>query len=186
MSTGPTLETERLLLRRWRQADRAPFAAMNSDPVVMEFFPAMLDPDRSDAFAARADSAFDADGYGLWAVEVKGGEPFIGFVGIHSLAAEEFPFVAEAEVGWRLAASAWGRGFAPEGARAALGFGFDECGLGEIVSFTSVVNERSQRVMQKIGMYRDPVDDFDHPRVAEGHLLRPHVMYRLTAEQWRS
>ncbi len=186
MNTGPTLKTGRLTLRRWREADLEPFAAMNCDPAVMEFFPTMLDRDQSDALAARADSSIDVDGYGLWAVEVKGVAPFIGFVGIRSLAADTLPFVADAEIGWRLAAESWGQGYAPEAALAVLRFGFEECGLREIVSFTSTVNERSQRVMRKIGMQRDAADDFHHPRVAAGHLLRRHVLYRLTAEEWRA
>ena len=117
---------------------------------------------------------------------MKDGPRFVGFVGLHSLAGQALPFHAEAEVGWRLAAAAWGRGYAPEAALATLEFGYLVCGLSEIVSFTSTVNGRSRRVMEKIGMHRDPDDDFEHPRIAEGHPLRSHVLYRLGAGEWRS
>jgi ribosomal-protein-alanine N-acetyltransferase len=179
---GPRLLTERLVLRRWRPEDRAPFAEINADPAVMEFFPSVLTSTESDALAERADGEFDERGYGLFAVEVADGEPFVGFVGLHAFTLDEpspLPFAPGVEVGWRLAADAWGRGYAPEAARACLAFGFDQIGFDEIVSFTSVVNERSQTVMHKIGMRRNPTDDFEHPRVPAGHLLRPHVLYRI-------
>lgn len=185
------LQTDRLVLRRWQVGDLAPFAALNSDPRVMEFFPAMLGREESDGFARRVDAEFDSNGYGLWAVEVTDDEAdgdeglgFIGFVGVHSLAGAAMPFPAEAEVGWRLARRAWGKGYAPEAARAAMADVFDRIGLAEIVSFTSIVNVRSQSVMRKIGMHRDPADDFEHPRVEAGHLLRPHVLYRLAATEF--
>ncbi len=179
---GPTLRTERLVLRRWQPEDRAHFAEMNADPAVMEFFPSMLTRSESDALAERFDAEFDVRGDGVFAVEVTGGEGFVGFVGLHAFTSEEpspLPFAPGVEVGWRLAHAVWGRGYAPEAARACLSFGFDELHLDEIVSFTSVVNERSRQVMRKIGMRRDPADDFDHPRVPVGHLLRPHVLYRI-------
>lgn len=181
----PRIETDRLVLRRWREEDLAPFAAMNADPVVMEYLPALLDRAESDAFAARCDAALAADGYGLFAVEVKGGPAFVGYVGVRSLAGDDtLPFAAEGEVGWRLAHGAWGRGYAPEGALASMAECFTVHGFTEIVSFTSVGNTRSQSVMRKIGMHRDPADDFDHPRVAPGHRLRPHVLYRLRAAEF--
>ncbi len=185
MERGPTIETDRLLLRRWRESDLAPFAAMNADPEVMEYFPGALDRDRSDALARAADDSFEQNGYGLWAVQVKDGEPFIGFVGLHHVS-NDIPVRGSTEVGWRLARSAWGKGYAPEAAQAGLSFGFEKCGLGEIVSFTSLLNERSQRVMQKIGMHTDPADDFEHTSLDPGHPLRHHVLYRLTAEEWRA
>lgn len=178
---GPQIRTERLLLRRWHPEDRAPFAELNTDPVVMEFFPSPLTPAESDGFAERVDAEFDERGYGLFAVEDVSTASFVGFVGLHAFTLEEtspLPFAPGVEVGWRLAAGVWGRGYAPEAARACLAFGFDEIGLDEIVSFTSVVNERSQQVMRKIGMQQDPADDFDHPRVPEASPLRPHVLYR--------
>jgi RimJ/RimL family protein N-acetyltransferase len=176
--TRPTLTTARLILRSWREADLAPFAAMNADPRVMEFMGGRLDRAASDALVARALAHFDTQGFGLWAVEVAGGAPFIGFVGLMRPGFEA-PFTPCVEVGWRLAADHWGKGYATEGARAALAYGFDKAGLAEIVSFTSVVNTRSRAVMERLGMSRNPADDFEHPNLPAGHPLRPHVLYRL-------
>jgi ribosomal-protein-alanine N-acetyltransferase len=173
------LETERLLLRSWRDEDLAPFAAMNADPRVMEFFPQTYDPSESAEGLARIRAHFAAHGFGLWAVEVKGGPPFVGMVGlaVPSFAARFTPCV---EVGWRLLAEHWGKGYASEGARRALAFGFGALGLGEIVSFTTTKNLRSRRVMERLGMSYTPDDDFLHPSLPDGHPLRPHVLYRLT------
>ena len=170
------LHTERLLLRRWRTSDRSPFAALNADPRVMEFMPSVLDPASSDALVDRIEAHFEAHGFGLWAVEAR--EGFVGFVGL-SRPTFEAHFTPCVEVGWRLAAHAWGKGYASEAARAACNEGFTRWSLPEIVSFTSTKNERSWRVMERIGMTRDVAGDFDHPRVAEGHWLRRHCVYRL-------
>jgi ribosomal-protein-alanine N-acetyltransferase len=169
------LTTPRLILRRWRDEDRAPFAALNADPKVMEHFVAPLNREQSDDMVDRIEAHFDAHGWGLWAVEVKETLAFIGFTGLWTPNWQ--PELVE--VGWRLAHEAWGRGYATEAARAALDDGFGRLQLHEIVSFTSVDNIRSQRVMQKIGMTRDPADDFDHPNVPEGHRLQRHVLYRI-------
>jgi RimJ/RimL family protein N-acetyltransferase len=184
---GPTLITERLVLRRWRPADIGPFAAMNADPVVMEYFPAALTEEQSNALAARADGLFDKHGIGLWAVEVGDAERFVGFVGLAPFFKEDpgpLPFAPGVEVGWRLARNAWGKGIATEAALAALEFGFIQAGLPAICSFTSVVNERSRAVMRRIGLHHDPADDFDHPRVPAAHTLRPHVLYKLSQLEW--
>ncbi|WP_207455544.1 GNAT family N-acetyltransferase [Herbiconiux sp. SYSU D00978] len=178
------LETPRLILRRWRDADRAPFAALNADPEVMRYFPATLDRQQSDAFVDRIEQHFDEHGYGLWALEHRGSGEFLGFVGL-KLALFEAHFTPAPEVGWRLARAAWGQGYASEAATAALAAGFERFGLDEIVSMTALLNERSQRVMQRIGMHRDPADDFDHPLVAPSHPLRRHLLYRLGAQEWR-
>ncbi len=172
------IETARLILRRWRPEDRAPFAALNADPAVMEHFPAPLAPDESDAMIARAEAHLDRHGFGPWAVEVRGGAPLVGFVGlvVPRFAAHFTPCV---EIGWRLARAHWGRGYATEAARAALAYGFDVVGLAEIVSFTVPANVRSIAVMKRLGMTRDPAEDFEHPNVPEGHPLRRHVLYRL-------
>jgi RimJ/RimL family protein N-acetyltransferase len=183
MPLPPELRTDRLLLRRWLPDDRAPFAALNADPRVMEHLPAALTREESDAFAARIEAHFEQRGFGLWAVEIPGVTPFAGFVGL-SVPRFEARFTPCVEVGWRLAAERWGRGYAAEGARAALAFGFETLGLGEIVSFTAPENLRSRRVMEKLGMVRDPAEDFDHPGLPEGHPLRRHVLYRL--EQTRA
>jgi RimJ/RimL family protein N-acetyltransferase len=180
LSLPREMRTERLLLRRWRPEDRAPFAALNADPHVVEFLARASTRKESDAFAAGIEADFDRNGFGLWAVEILGGAPFAGFIG---LATPRFDahFTPCVEIGWRLAAEHWGRGYATEGARAALAFGFESVGLTEIVSFTTEANVRSRRVMEKIGMTRDPAEDFDHPRLPAGHPLRRHVLYRLSA-----
>ncbi len=170
--------TERLLLRRWRESDRAPFAALNADPEVMEHFPAPLDRAASDGFADRVAQHVEEHGWGLWAVELRAAGRFIGFTGL-AVPRFEAPFTPAVEVGWRLAREAWGFGYATEAARAAVAVGFGELGLDEIVSFTAVGNIRSRAVMERIGMTHDPADDFDHPALAEGDRLRRHVLYRL-------
>jgi RimJ/RimL family protein N-acetyltransferase len=170
--------TERLSLRRWTSADREPFAAMNGDPAVMRFFPAPLTRAESDAFADRIETGFEANGFGLWAVERQSHPGLIGYVGLSrpTFAAHFTPCV---EIGWRLTPSAWGQGFATEAARRVLELGFDEYGLSEIVSFTTTRNVPSRAVMERIGMQHDPAEDFDHPVLPEGHPLRRHVLYRL-------
>ena len=181
----PLLETPRLILRAWRDEDRAPFAALNADPRVMEFMATALDRAQSDAMIDRMTAHLAARGFGLWAVEVKGGPPCIGFVGL-SVPHYETAFTPCVEVGWRLAAAQWGRGYATEAARAALGFGFSIVGLDEIVSFTTAGNIRSRRVMERLGLRHSPADDFEHPSLPAGHPLRPHVLYRISQVAWRT
>lgn len=176
------LRTERLLLRRWRDADRAPFAALNADPRVMEHFPKVLTREESDACVARIESHFEKNGFGLWAVEVVGVAPFAGFVGL-SVPTFETNFTPCVEIGWRLSAEYWGKGIATEGARAALRFGFESLGLDEILSYTVPKNVRSRRVMEKLGMTHDPKEDFDHPLLAAGHPLQRHVLYRISRKR---
>ena len=171
------LRTDRLRLRRWRTSDLEPFAALNADPRVMEHFPSTLSREESDAYAARIIAQGDALGFGLWAAEIPGVTPFAGFVGL-SVPGFEAHFTPCVEIGWRLAAEYWGRGYATEAARAALAFGFDTVGLDEIVSITTPGNQRSRRVMERIGLTRDTEDDFDHPLLPDGHPLRRHVLYR--------
>jgi RimJ/RimL family protein N-acetyltransferase len=172
------IRTDRLLLRRWLPDDRAPFATLNADPRVMEFLPSLLSREESDALVERAEAHFDQHGFGLWAVEIPGVAPFAGFVGL-SRPRFDAPFQPCVEIGWRFGVEHWGRGYATEGARASLAFGFDVCGLTEIVSFTVPQNVRSRRVMERIGMRHDPADDFDHPLLPDGHPLRRHVLYRI-------
>lgn len=172
------LRTPRLLLRRWRDDDREPFAALNADPVVMEHFPSTLDRPASDAAVERFEAHLEASGWGLWAVEVVDGAPFVGFVGL-APATFEAPFTPAVEVGWRLARRWWGQGIATEAAQAAVADGFERLGLEEIVSFTARGNLRSRRVMERLGMVRDPDGDFEHPNVPVGSPVRSHVLYRL-------
>lgn len=178
MGLVPEIRCERLLLRAWRDDDLEPFAAMNRDPRVMEFFPSTLSREESDDVAERVRSHFDERGFGFWAVEAPAVAPFIGFIGL-GVPSFEAHFTPSVEVGWRLAYQHWGRGYATEGARAALAFAFAELGLGEVVSFTPTLNLRSRRVMEKLGMRRSVSDDFDHPRLPTGHPLRRHVLYRI-------
>jgi RimJ/RimL family protein N-acetyltransferase len=174
----PELHTARTRLGAWRQADREPFAALNADPVVMEHFPATLSRVESDAFADRAEATLQERGWGLWAVEVEGGGGFAGFVGLNE-AVFEAPFTPAVEIGWRLARAFWNRGLATEAALAVADHAFGVLGMEELVSFTATSNLASRRVMEKIGMQYDPAGDFDHPRIAVGHPLRRHVLYRL-------
>ncbi|HEY8237897.1 MAG TPA: GNAT family N-acetyltransferase [Candidatus Limnocylindrales bacterium] len=176
----PELDTERLRLRGWRASDLAPFAALNADPEVMEHFPERLDRRSSDALVARIEAAWTENSFGLWAVERRVDGLFIGFVGL-SRPSFEAQFTPAIEVGWRLARGAWGFGYATEAARAAVRYGFEILGLDEIVSFTVPANVRSRQVMERLGMQRDPADDFDHPRLPAGHPLQRHVLYRLRA-----
>ena len=165
------LRTDRLLLRRWRDGDREPFAALNADPVVMEHFPSLLRREDSDALVDRIEAHFDEHGYGLWAVVADG--TFLGFTGL-VWQTYEASFTPALEVGWRLARGAWGHGYATEAARAALARGLSE--VDSVVSTTALTNVRSQRVMERLGMRREL--EFDHPRVPEGHPVRPHVLFR--------
>jgi RimJ/RimL family protein N-acetyltransferase len=177
------ITTSRLLLRHWRPDDLGPFAALNADPEVMRFFPAALTREETDQFAAHVQTTIAQQGWGLWAVEVAGGAPFIGFVGLNRtrFAAHFTPAV---EVGWRLDRRYWGRGYATEAAAASLTFGFDQLDCDEIVSFTAAVNDASRRVMQRLEMVHDPDDDFDHPAVPDGPLRR-HVLFRMARTTWR-
>lgn len=182
--TGP-LRTERLVLRRWRAADLEPFAALNADPEVMDHFPSTLDRAASDAVAAAADAAFDQHGFGLWALEVADNATFVGFTGL-AVPRFEAHFTPAVEIGWRLARAAWGHGYATEAATTTLDDAFDRVGLREVVSFTAVTNGRSQAVMRRLGMTREPADDFDHPNLPAGHRLRRHVLYRIDAATWQA
>jgi len=179
------LRTDRLLLRPWRSADRPAFARMNADPEVMEFFVSPLTREESDAFVDRLEAGFAEHGFGVWAVEEISTGEFIGFAGLLHQTFEA-AFTPAFEIGYRLARQAWGQGYATEAAREAVRFGFERAGLLEIVSMTAVGNVRSRAVMEKLGMTNDPRDDFDHPRVPDGHPVKRHVLYRLTLEQWRA
>ena len=175
-------ETERLWLRQWCAADREPFAALNADPKVMEFFPALLNHTESEAMANRCQTLIAERGWGLWAVETRTTQEFIGFVGLHT-PAPELPFAPCVEVGWRLAAKHWGKGFATEAARATLRVGFNQLGLPDIVSFTPVGNIRSRAVMERLGML-ETKENFAHPNVPVDSMLRTHCLYRLSRGRW--
>jgi RimJ/RimL family protein N-acetyltransferase len=178
MSLPRELRTDRLWLRRWSLDDRVSFARLNSDPRVVEFLPGALSREESDALADRIEDHFERHGFGLWAVEIPGITRFAGFIGL-SIPHFEAPFTPCIEIGWRLDAEHWDSGYATEGARGALAFGFNSLHVEEIVSFTVPANVRSRRVMEKIGMTHTPSDDFEHPLLPEGHSLRRHVLYRI-------
>lgn len=177
------LVTKRLRLRQWLLEDKEPFALLNADAKVMEFFPEILSRTESDAMADRISSLIAARGWGFWAVELAETGKFLGFVGLHTPALE-LPFCPCVEVGWRLIYESWGKGYAPEAALEALRFGFEMLELEEIVAFTAVQNVRSQKVMQKIGMRKDEYE-FDHPNVPVGNPLRRHHLYKLSRTDWR-
>jgi RimJ/RimL family protein N-acetyltransferase len=171
------LRTPRLVLREWRDGDAEPFAAMSADPEVMELLPPFPDGAARDAWVAETRAHWAEHGFGLWAVELPGAASLIGVVGLH-LVPFPAPF-APVEIGWRLARAYWGRGYAVEAARAAIDDGFGRLGLDEIVAFTVPANRRSWQVMERLGMSRDPADDFDHPHFPDGHPLCRHVLYRI-------
>jgi RimJ/RimL family protein N-acetyltransferase len=177
------IRTARLLMRRWTDADRVPYADMNADPMVMRYFPAVMDRAASDAHVDRIEQLFDDQGFGLWALEVADTEAFIGFTGLNPMPAG-VPGAGGMEVGWRLAYPAWHLGYATEAALAALEVGFSGAGLNAIWSMTAVLNEPSQAVMRRIGMTRHAF--FEHPRIAPGHPVRPHVVYRIERPAPRS
>jgi RimJ/RimL family protein N-acetyltransferase len=179
----PELRTERLILRAWRDADLEPFATMNGDPAVMSHFVAPLTREESDRLVDRIRQSWATQGFGLWAVERQADGRFLGFTGL-ALHTFEAPFTPAVEIGWRLATDAWGHGYATEAARAAVRYGFETLGLDEILSWTTVANEPSRRVMERLGMTRTPADDFDHPSIPAGHHQRPHVLYRLSRSSW--
>lgn len=172
------IQTARLRLRRWNDADRAPFAAMSADPAVMEFFPSLLTPDQASAFIDRVEAHWEARDYGNYALEELGTGAFVGMAGLFDVFPEA-PFAPSVEIGWRLARPFWSQGYAREAAEAVIASAFAEHDFPEIVAFTAVPNIRSATLMQRLGMTRDPGDDFDHPAVPEGHPLRRHVLYRL-------
>jgi RimJ/RimL family protein N-acetyltransferase len=181
----PELETTRLLLRRWREADRPAFAAMNADPEVMRHFPGLMTRAQSDAMLDRIEEMFDEDGFGWWAVTARDSGELLGMTGI-SRVRFEAPFTPAVEVGWRLVRNAWGHGYATEAAGAALAHGFDVELLDEIVAMAVPQNARSLAVMERLGMRPVPGADFEHPRVPQGSPVRRHVLYRISAAQWRA
>jgi RimJ/RimL family protein N-acetyltransferase len=178
------ITTARLVLRPWRDSDREPFAAMGRDPEVMACFPSLVTREQSDALIERASAHITREGFGFWALESA--EGFVGFAGLQTVPFEAH-FTPAVETGWRLARAHWGKGYAIEAARAALAFGFGTLGLREIVAFLLPANTRSASVCERLGMHRNPADDFDHPRIAEGQLAvggfpqRRHVLYRIGA-----
>ncbi len=178
------LFTERLILREWREPDRARFAELNADARVMEYMPGLLSREESDGLADRIEAHFSKFGFGLYAAELRASQAFAGFIGI-AVPAFEAPFMPAVEIGWRLAADYWGNGLATEGAREVVRHAFEDLGLDGLVSYTVPANRRSVRVMEKIGMTHDVSNDFDNPRLPAGHPFRRQVLYRLSRESWQ-
>ncbi len=177
-----TIKTERLILRPWQSKDLEPLAKLNADPQTMEFLFTPLTFEESAARLELYTKHIEEHGWGLWAVSVPGVSDFIGWIGLWPINFETH-FTPAIEIGWRLLPEFWGKGYATEGARAALHYGFDVLKLDEIVAIIVPANVRSMRVVEKLGMHRDPKDDFDHPKVQEGHPLKRHVLYRLKANE---
>jgi RimJ/RimL family protein N-acetyltransferase len=178
-----TLTTARLKLRPWREADLGPFAELNADPEVMQLMPACLSREQSDRLAARAGAALAARGFGLWACELQATAELLGYVGLAEVGFTA-PFTPCLEILWRLKRPAWGHGYATEAARACLTFAFAKLRAPEVVAFTVPRNVRSRAVMERLSMHHDPAEDFEHPRLPEGHPLRAHVLYRIAAAEW--
>jgi RimJ/RimL family protein N-acetyltransferase len=177
-------DTERLAFRAWQDKHRAPFAAMNADPEVMRYFPALLSSEQSNAGIDIWRQQFADKGWSNWAVELLETGEFMGFIGL-SVPRRQLPFSPCVEIGWRLKRTTWGKGYATEGAKQCLRIGFEQLGLEEVVSFTTLTNRASVKVMQRIGMTNANAN-FEHPAVPEGHPLRAHCLYRITRTQWRS
>lgn len=178
------IETERLVLREWKELDLEPFSSMNADPEVMRYFPAVLSKQESDDFAKEIQKRIDDQGYGLWAVELKSSSEFIGFVGLNSPKVN-LPFNPCVEIGWRLTKAAWGNGYATEAAKACLAFAFDTLSLNEVLSFTSILNKPSVSVMKRLGMHNTK-NNFQHPSVPDGNPLKEHVLFSICNEDWHS
>jgi len=178
------IKTDRLMLRPWCEQDLALFAELNADPRVMEYFPGLKSRQESDKSVQLMSQHIDRCGWGFWAASLIQTGEFIGFIGLEDVYFKA-DFTPAVEIGWRLAFNYWGKGYATEGAVASLRYGFEELKLEKIVSFTAVQNMRSRAVMERIGMHHDPKDDFDHPRLPEGHHLKRHVLYRIEVSDWQ-
>ncbi len=176
------LRTDRLKLRQWKESDLPPFAEMNADPIVMEYYPSTLSEAESNSMANKLKDLILERSWGFWAVETTQEKKFIGFVGLHK-PAYDLPVTPCIEVGWRLSKDYWGNGYATEAARESLRFAFEELGLSEVYSFTSVSNERSRFVMARLKMINTE-NNFEHPIIPMGHPLREHALYKITAKQW--
>lgn len=181
----PIIRTDRLVLRQWTSADLEPFASLNADPKVMEYFPGLKTKEESDHSVSLMSGHIEKCGWGFWAASLAETGEFIGFIGLEDVHFKT-DFTPAVEIGWRLAFKHWGKGYATEGALASLRYGFETLKLDEIVSFTAVANMRSRAVMERIGMHHDSKGDFDHPKLKEGHPLRRHVLYRISYHDWQN
>ena len=178
-----SIETSRLVLRHWQAGDLEPFHQLNSDPNVMRYFPATLSKQESDSIAERLSQIIEKKGWGFWAVELKGTNEFIGFVGLLSQDKSAIPETPFVEIGWRLSYAHWGKGYASEAAHACLKFAFEQLTLDAVYAFTALPNKPSRKVMERLGMHNTR-QDFDHPSLAKGHVLERHCLYKITSDQW--
>lgn len=178
------LKTSRLILRQWKECDFIHLARMNVDPDVMEYYPSILSEEESNVMANKLKMIIAERGWGFWAVEILKTKEFIGFVGLHC-PTYDLPVTPCVEVGWRLGKKYWRKGYATEAAQESLRFAFENLGLKEIYSFTSVQNRKSWLVMERLKM-TNTKNNFEHPIIPEGHYLREHVLYKITADQWLS
>ncbi|KTF07563.1 GNAT family N-acetyltransferase [Psychrobacter pacificensis] len=182
------IATKRLYLRQWQASDFAPFAEMNANSKVMEYFPKLLTPALSNTIANKCQKLIEEHGWGFWAVARKDGatksDDFIGMVGLNNAHAD-MPFAPAVEIGWRLHKDYWGLGYATEAAQAALRYAFEVLELSEVVAFTAVINKRSQKLMQRLGK-TDTQDNFYHPMLNDKHPLAEHVLYKITRQQWQA
>jgi len=181
----PTLRTKRLILRPWKPDDLEPFSEMNADLKVMAYYASILTREESDALASKIQQDYATRAYGFWAIEIPGIAPFIGYVGLNYWNLE-MSFAPCIDIGWRLASSHWGHGYATEGAQEALRYGFEELDLSEIVAMATIGNVRSRRTMERLGMIHNPDENFHHPKLPKDHLLSMRVLYRLRRSWWIS
>lgn len=177
------IETERLILRTWKQEDADSYYLINQDPKVIEFLQGPLTMEQVYDYITAANNHWDKHGYTLWATELKATGEFMGFMGLNYIDWEAH-FTPAIEIGWRLGSQYWGKGYATEGAKASLEYGFEQCGLKEIVSLSVPANVRSIHVMEKIGMRRDLNGDFAHPKLHPEHPLSKHILYRVTVQDY--
>ena len=176
------LQTERLIMRQWRKEDWSEFAKLNADPVVMEYYPSILSTEESNVMAQKIESLLSKRGWGFWAVESISEKTFMGFVGLHE-PTYDLPVTPCVEVGWRLAKEYWGKGYATEAAKASLDFAFKKLNLSEVYSFASVSNRKSWAVMERLKMVNTK-ENFEHPDIPKNNLLREHVLYKITKQEW--
>lgn len=179
------IKTKRLLLRTWEEGDLAPMIAINQDPKVMEHFPALLSPGETKQLIDKINNHYGENGYTLYAVELKNAEEMIGFLGLLNVGFEAH-FTPAVEIGWRLAYAHWSKGYASEAARAVLDYAFAELKLKEVVSFTAACNERSIKLMERIGLKRQMNGDFSHTKLPKDHRLSRHVLYRLSRDDYEA
>jgi RimJ/RimL family protein N-acetyltransferase len=172
-----TIETQRLVLRQWNDADVEAWADMNADARVMEFFPGVMARERSYEQAAILRAALDKNGYGWFVMERREQPGFAGIMAVDDIR-HDLPFRPLREIGWRLPVESWGHGYATEAANGLLKFARDELHWSEVVAMTAAINMRSRRVMERLGMTYDASEDFNHPRVPDGMAIKRHVLYR--------